>query len=277
MTAKILDGRALSAIVKDNLKTEIAKLPSAPGLDVILVGDDPASEVYVSGKQKACKAVGIRSTLHKLSESTTEQALSDLIQKLNQDPNVHGILLQLPLPKSLDASKLLLQISAQKDVDGFHPYNLGRLMQRQPELRPCTPFGIINLLKHYQIELNGKHVVIVGASNIVGRPLAMELLLTKSTVTIAHRFSKNLASLVNQADILVSAIGKPGIIQSEWIKPGAVVVDVGITRLDNGKICGDIDFKSASKIASWITPVPGGVGPMTIATLLENTLKASRN
>lgn len=278
MSAKILDGRALSTLIKADLRSTIADqfTQHPPGLDVILVGNDPASEIYVGGKQKACKAVGIRSKLHRFAENATQAELKQLVTQLNQDDDVDGILLQLPLPKSLDAAELLLLIDPHKDVDGFHPYNLGRLMQRQPALRPCTPYGVIQLLKHYKINLDGQHALIVGASNIVGRPLAMELLLTKATVTVSHRFTKNLQQLIPQADILISATGKPGIIQSDWIKPGAVVVDIGITRLGDGSIAGDIDFNSAKHKASWITPVPGGAGPMTIATLLQNTVKTAQ-
>lgn len=275
MPAKILDGRALSNQIKAELRKKIKQLPKAPGLDVILVGEDSASQVYVQAKHKACQQVGIKSNIHQLDANTTETELQQLIQTLNQDSNVSGILLQLPLPKHLDSSHFIEAIDPNKDVDGFHPYNLGRLILRQPALRPCTPYGIIKLLQHHDINLQGQQVVIVGASNIVGRPLALEFLLTKSTVTIAHRFTQNLDKLVATADILVSATGRPGIIQSAWIKPGAIVVDVGITRLDNGKITGDIDFETAKEVASWITPVPGGVGPMTIATLLENTVAAT--
>ena len=279
MVANILDGRALSTLIKNDIKTKIAqrleKGLQAPGLDVILIGENPASEVYVAHKQKACQQVGIISTLHRLPQSTTEQKLIDLIEQLNHDSNVNGILLQLPLPAHIDETQLLETISPHKDVDGFHPYNLGRLLQRQPALRPCTPHGVITLLEHYKIPLPGSHAVVVGASNIVGRPMALELLLKKATVSVCHRFTKNLQDFVTQADILVSATGHPNLINPHWIKPGATVVDVGITRLPNGKITGDIDFETAKKIAGWITPVPGGVGPMTVATLLQNTLQAA--
>lgn len=276
MAANLLDGRKLSAEIRERLTREIAALPEAPGLDVILVGDDPASKIYVAAKQKACQQVGIRSTLHHFPAQIDPRELFQLISSLNANLKTHGILLQLPLPLPLPADSLIAEISPQKDVDGLHPFNLGRLVSRIPLLRPCTPFGVITLLKNYHIDLVSKHAVVVGASTIVGRPMALELLLQKSTVSIAHRFTTNLADLVKQADILVSAVGKPGIIQSQWIKPGAVVVDVGIHRLADGKIIGDIEFSSAKEIASWITPVPGGIGPMTIATLLENTVYAAK-
>jgi methylenetetrahydrofolate dehydrogenase (NADP+)/methenyltetrahydrofolate cyclohydrolase len=275
MTAQILDGRALSSIIKNNISQIIKQRSPIPGLDVILVGNDPASEIYVAHKQSACKRVGIKSTLHKLPLDVSEQQLIAMVDELNAAPDVHGILIQLPLPHHLHKQEILERIAPHKDVDGFHPYNLGRLMLRNPTLRPCTPFGIIKLFHHYNIETQGKHAVIIGASNIVGRPLSIEMLLAKSTVTICHRFTEKLEAHVKTADILISATGSCNIIKTEWIKPGAVVVDVGITRLPDGGLCGDIDFASAKERASWITPVPGGVGPMTVATLLENTLKAA--
>lgn len=278
MSAKMIDGIAIAQDIKTRVAKRIqsrveAGLP-APGLDVILVGHNPASESYVKHKQKACEAVGIRSRCHRLPDSVTPEALSERIAACNQDPSVHGILLQLPLPADIPADDFLEQIDPRKDVDGFHPYNMGRLAQRRPTLRPCTPYGVMRLLASTGVALSGQHAVVVGASNIVGRPMALELLLAKCTVTVAHRFSKQLDQLVSQADILVVGIGKPGIIQSEWIKPGAIVIDVGFSRLESGKISGDIDFETAKEIASWITPVPGGVGPMTVATLVENTLLA---
>ncbi len=278
MTANLLNGRKLSARIQEKIKAKIDDYRDQgdrkPRLDVILANQDPASAIYVGNKEKACLAVGIESRRHSLGSAVSKSQLWDLISELNTDDQVDGILLQLPLPESINSIELLEHINPEKDVDGFHPYNLGRLAQREPRLRPCTPYGILKLLESESIDLQGKHVVIVNASTIVGRPLAMELLLKNATVTIAHRFTKNLDAIVKQADVLVSGIGKPDIIQSSWLKKGVIVVDVGISRLANGKITGDIDFDSAKAIASWITPVPGGVGPMTIAMLLENTLNA---
>lgn len=274
MTANILDGNTLCSQIKQELAKKIKTLGITPGLDVILVGNNPASESYVGHKHRACTEVGIRSRIHRLAENCRQEDIKTLINDCNNDTSVHGILLQLPLPAHLSVDNLLEKISPQKDVDGFHPYNLGRLVQRRPLLRPCTPYGIIKLLEHAQIELAGKNAVVVGASNIVGRPMALELLLAKATVTVCHRFTKNLAEIIAQADILISATGQPGLIKSDWIKPGAVVVDVGFSRLSNGKISGDLDFDTAKEKASWITPVPGGVGPMTVAMLLHNTVMA---
>lgn len=279
MSAKLLDGRRIGDEVKRRVANKIEQRlqagKAAPGLAVILVGDNPASATYVKHKQLACAEVGIISHCHQLPTNTTQQALLDLIAKLNQDAQTQGILLQLPLPTHINADDLLEAIDHRKDVDGFHPYNLGRLTQRRPLIRPCTPYGVMTLLKSTQENLAGKHAVVVGASNIVGRPMALELLLAKCTVTVCHRFTQNLATYIGLADILVSATGKPGIIQSQWIKPDAIVIDVGFSRLSNGVITGDIEFDSAAEIASWITPVPGGVGPMTVATLIENTLLAT--
>ena len=277
MSTKILDGRAVAQQRRTVLSLAIQQrqqqdLPK-PGLAVILVGDNPASAVYVKHKRKACCDVGIESFLHILDNDCSQQAIHELIERCNADPKIHGILLQLPLPPQIDPNPLLELIDPAKDVDGFHPYNIGRLVQRLPTLHCCTPKGIISLLETYDIDLTAQHAVVVGASNIVGRPMALELLLKKCTVTICHRFSKNLASLVKQADILVAAIGKPGIIHSEWIKPAAIVIDVGFTRTEAGTILGDINTHSVTQ-ASWITPVPGGVGPMTVVSLLENTLQA---
>lgn len=279
MRAQILDGRAVAAHVKNTVSNTIAdrikqNLPS-PGLAVILVGDNPASHAYVAHKQRACEEVGILFHCHHLPTTVSEIELATVIDECNQDPTIHGILLQLPLPTHLQESKLLMRIRPEKDVDGFHPLNMGRLALRSPLLRPCTPYGIMKLLKVTQEDITGLHAVVVGASNIVGRPMALELLLAKCTVTVCHRFTSHLALHVQNADILVSAIGKPGIIQSDWIKPNAIVIDVGFSRLDNGNIIGDIEFATACKRASWITPVPGGVGQMTVATLLENTLLAA--
>lgn len=279
MSAKIIDGKAIAQSIKQHISRQVSErinknLP-APSLVVILVGNDPASQSYVKHKQAACAEVGILSHCHHLSVNASQQEIADLILKFNQDPSIHGILLQLPLPKEIAPQELLELIDPHKDVDGFNPYNMGRLAQRQPLLRPCTPYGVMKLLASTHENLSGKHAVILGASNIVGRPMALELLLAKCTVTICHRFSQNLASHVQMADILVSGMGKTGIIQSEWIKPGAMVIDVGFNHLPSGKIVGDIYFDTACQRAGWITPVPGGVGQLTVATLLENTLLAA--
>jgi methylenetetrahydrofolate dehydrogenase (NADP+)/methenyltetrahydrofolate cyclohydrolase len=274
MSAKILDGQHVSNLIKQELKEKISLNRLTPKLVVILVGNDPASEVYVGHKRKACAIVGITSVLHKLPPETTQTELLALIENCNNDDAINGILLQLPLPPQCNSDALLEKINPKKDIDGFHPYNLGRLAQRRPCLRPCTPYGIIQLLQHYDIKLSGLNVVIVGASNIVGRPLALEFLLAKSTVTIAHRFTNNLEQLIRNADCVVSATGQLGVINSAWIKEGAIVIDVGIHRLQDGSLRGDIDFAKASEKAAWITPVPGGVGPMTVATLLQNTVQA---
>lgn len=278
MTAQILDGKLLASRILEKLYNYIRQLTDegyrAPGLAVILVGDDPASQIYVRKKQEACAQVGIISTLYPLKSSTDEQALLELVQNLNNDPTVDGILLQLPLPKTIDPSTIIDQINPSKDVDGFHPYNIGCLASKRPTLHPCTPIGIITLLVENSITLKGLNAVVVGASNIVGRPMALELLQAEATVTITHSSTKNLDQHIRNADLVVVAIGKPGVIQSDWIKPGAIVVDVGINRLDDGTIVGDIDFATAKNRASWITPVPGGVGPMTVAMLLQNTLTA---
>lgn len=280
MTAKILDGSAVSAKVKEKVASQVkareAKGLGTPGLEVILVGDNPASATYVRHKEKACKAAGIRSHIHRLPEDIQQKDLEKVIDQCNADPEIHGILLQLPLPNHIHADDLLERIHPDKDVDGFHPFNLGRLSQRRPRLRPCTPLGVMTLLKETKEDLAGKHAVIVGASNIVGRPMALELLLAKCTVTICHRFTKNLDQHVGAADILVVAVGKPGIVKSEWIQPGTIVIDVGFSRMEDGSISGDVEYESAKQNAAWITPVPGGVGPMTVATLLENTLEAAK-
>lgn len=279
MTAKLIDGKALAATLRADIsaqiKTRIQNGLKAPALAVILVGDDPASTIYVRNKRQACEEVGITSLHHHLPAHTDEEKLTNLIHELNDNPDVSGILLQLPLPPHIDSETVLEAIHPDKDVDGFHPYNLGRLAQRRPLLRPCTPFGIMALLDSIQESYKNRLAVIVGASNIVGRPMALELLLAGSTVTICHRFTENLADYVKQADILVSAAGKPGIIKGDWIKEGATVIDVGINRLADGSITGDVEFMKASERAAWITPVPGGVGPMTVATLLKNTLLAA--
>lgn len=278
MTAQLIDGKAIAAQLKSEMKTKIQDALSAgqkqPGLAVILVGEDPASTVYVRNKREACEQVGIQSFYYHFPETLQEEQLVELIQTLNHDTRIDGILLQLPLPKHINANKLLELIAAEKDVDGFHPYNVGRLAQRRPVLRPCTPLGIMLLLDHIQQKYKGKHAVIIGASNIVGRPMALELLIAGSTVTVCHRFTHDLAYFVRQGDIVISAVGKPGLIKGAWIKEGATVIDAG-TSLVNGKLLGDIEFEPASERAAWITPVPGGVGPMTVAVLLRNTLTAA--
>lgn len=278
MTPQILNGRACASKVKAHVKEAIRLRQerglSLPGLSVILVGDDFASETYVSHKERACRAVGIRLTVHRMPKTIAESDLAAKIDECNKDLNTHGILLQLPLPDHIDPTHFFEHICPEKDIDGLHPYNLGRLIQRRPTFRPCTPHGIMMLLKETRETIAGKHAVVVGASNIVGRPMAIELLLAKCTVTVCHRFTEDLAGHVNNADLLIVAIGKPGIIQSKWIKSGAIVIDVGFSRLSPDTIVGDIHFETAKKKASWITPVPGGVGPMTVASLLKNTLQA---
>jgi methylenetetrahydrofolate dehydrogenase (NADP+) / methenyltetrahydrofolate cyclohydrolase len=281
MTAQLIDGKAIAASLRLQIAQRVAERRQqglrAPGLAVILVGSDPASQVYVSHKRKDCEEVGFLSQAYDLPASTGQAELLALIDRLNEDPSIDGILVQLPLPEHLDASLLLERIRPDKDVDGFHPYNIGRLAQRMPLLRPCTPKGIMTLLESTGVDLYGLHAVVVGASNIVGRPMAMELLLGGCTVTITHRFTKDLAAHVAQADIVVVAAGKPGLVKGEWIKPGAIVIDVGINRQDDGKLIGDVVYETALPRAGWITPVPGGVGPMTRAGLLENTLHAAEH
>lgn len=279
MTAQLIDGKAIAGSIRSQVKADVEHRTQQgrrrPGLAVILIGHDPASEVYVSHKHRACESAGLLSFSHRLETTTTQSELEALIDRLNADDSVDGILLQLPLPAHLDANPLLERIRPDKDVDGFHPYNLGRLAQRLPLLRPCTPKGIITLLEQSNISLRGLDATIVGASNIVGRPMALELLLAGCTTTICHRFTQGLEQKVRQADLLVVATGKPGLIDGNWIKPGAIVIDVGINRQPDGSLVGDVDFKTAAERASWITPVPGGVGPMTVATLLQNTLQAA--
>jgi len=280
MTAQLIDGKAIAAEVRQQLKEEIeqdlAAGLHAPGLAVILVGQDPASQVYVRNKRRACEEAGVTSFSYDLPAETSQQALLDRIHQLNADPQVDCILVQLPLPDHIDSDSVIETIDPAKDVDGFHPYNMGRLAQRNPTLRPCTPYGVIHLLQRYGIELEGKEAVVIGASNIVGRPMSLELLLARSTVTTCHSRTRDLAAHVARAEIVVVGVGRPGMIKGEWIREGAVVVDVGINRLDDGRLAGDVEFESARKRAAWITPVPGGVGPMTIAMLLKNTLEAKR-
>ncbi|HCM0977844.1 TPA: bifunctional methylenetetrahydrofolate dehydrogenase/methenyltetrahydrofolate cyclohydrolase FolD [Vibrio parahaemolyticus] len=278
MAAQNIDGTLISQTVRSEVaarvKARVAAGLRAPGLAVVLVGEDPASQVYVGSKRRACEEVGFVSKSFDLPASTSEEELLALIDELNNDNEIDGILVQLPLPAGIDTTHVLERILPEKDVDGFHPYNVGRLAQRIPKLRSCTPKGIITLLDRYNIELRGKHAVIVGASNIVGRPMTLELLLAGCTTTTCHRFTKDLESHVRQADVVVVAVGKPNFIPGEWIKKGAVVVDVGINRLDSGKLVGDVEYDKARENASFITPVPGGVGPMTVASLIENTMLA---
>ncbi len=276
MTAKIIDGKAIAAEIRQNVKHRVdhrlANGQRAPGLAVVLVGSDPASQVYVNNKRKSCAEVGFVSKSFDLPADTSQEALLAKIDELNNDPEIDGILVQLPLPQHIDSEVVVEHIAPNKDVDGFHPYNVGRLAQRIPQLRPCTPWGVMTLLEKTEEQIRGMDAVIVGASNIVGRPMGLELLLAGCTVTTCHRFTKDLEAHVRRADIVVVAVGKPNFIPGEWIKEGAIVIDVGINRLESGKLCGDVEYDSAAEKASWITPVPGGVGPMTIATLLQNTL-----
>ena len=279
MTAQILDGKAIAESLKQDLKraTDI-RLKSGkrpPGLAVVLLGADPASEVYVSSKRRGCEEIGFKSTSYDLPVTTTEAELLELINTLNHNSEIDGILVQLPLPVHINADNIIEHIAPHKDVDGFHPYNIGRLAQRNPQLRPCTPKGMITMLNETGIDLRGQEAVVIGASNIVGRPMSLELLLAGCTTTVCHRMTRDLELHVRRADILVVAVGRPNFIPGEWVKPGAIVLDVGINRLKDGSLVGDVEFHAAREKAAWISPVPGGVGPMTVATLLENTLYAA--
>lgn len=280
VAATLLDGKKLATELIDGLAMQVAERlqrgMSVPTLAVILVGADPASSIYVRNKRQACERAGVHSLMYDLPYSTTQAELLKIINELNNDSAVHGILVQLPLPAQIDSTIVLECIAPYKDVDGFHPYNIGRLAVRLPDLRSCTPYGVMRLLALAHDDLKGKHAVVVGASNHVGRPMGLELLLAGCTVTTCHRFTTGLATYVGQADIVIAAAGKPGLVKGEWIKLGATVVDVGINRLEDGRLCGDVVFEPAAKRAAWITPVPGGVGPMTVAILLENTLKATQ-
>ncbi|HGK7682785.1 TPA: bifunctional methylenetetrahydrofolate dehydrogenase/methenyltetrahydrofolate cyclohydrolase FolD [Legionella pneumophila] len=279
MSASLIDGREISALRRNELKQRVQyhveQGQRAPGLAVVLIGNDPASLIYVSNKRKACEDVGITSHSYDLPAETTQEELIQVINELNQSDKIDGILIQLPLPKHINERTIIEHIKPEKDVDGFHPYNLGRLAQRNPFLRPCTPLGIMNLLHHYDLNVKRKHAVVIGASNIVGRPMSLELLLAGATVTICHKFTQQLQKFVEIADFLIVATGKMDVIATDWLKEHQVVIDVGMHRLPDGSIRGDVDFKKAVEKVAWITPVPGGVGPMTIVTLLENTMMSA--
>ncbi len=277
---QIIDGKSLSKKVQSSVKKEVEKLKKekniVPGLAVIIVGDDPASHAYVSMKEKACKAVGFYSIAHKMPESITEDEIIQIITMMNNNPHIHGILVQLPLPPHIDTTKILEVIDPKKDVDGFHAYNVGRMVTNLDSFVACTPLGVMKMFDEYNIELEGKDIVVVGASNIVGKPMALLLLNRNATVTITHIYTKDLASHTRKADIIIVGVGVVNLIKEDMVKDGAVVIDIGINRLDNGSLVGDVDFKRVAPKCSYITPVPGGVGPMTIAMLLSNTLKATK-
>ena len=280
MIAKIIDGKAIANKLKHTLKVATQQRVDAgkrrPGLAVIIIGSNPASQVYVSSKRRGCRDVGFRSDSYNLPEKTNEVALLELIDKLNADERIDGILVQLPLPKHINADVIIEHIIPHKDVDGFHPYNIGRLALRRPHIQPCTSKGIITLLQHTSVDLRGQEAIIVGASNIVGRPMALELLLTACTITVCHRMTRDLEAHVRRADILIVAVGRANFIPGHWIKNDSIIIDVGINRLKNGMLTGDIEYDVAKKKAAWITPVPGGVGPMTVVSLLENTFYAAK-
>lgn len=279
MTAKILDGKAIAKATRARLKADVDRRIAAgkrpPGLAVILVGNDPASEIYVKGKRRDCEEVGFHSNFQHLSANITQADLEERVEALNADASIDGILVQSPLPDHIDEDRIIDRIDPLKDVDGFHPYNIGRLALRRPSIRSCTPMGIMQLLAHTGVPIRGLDATVIGASNHVGRPMGLELLLAGCTVTTAHKFSKDTEGCVRRADILVSAVGKPGLVPGSWIKPGAIVIDVGITRDEHGKLHGDVVFDEAKEAASWITPVPGGVGPMTRVAMLQNTFAAA--
>jgi methylenetetrahydrofolate dehydrogenase (NADP+)/methenyltetrahydrofolate cyclohydrolase len=280
LTAQLIDGKAVAATVQARVRTgvesRIAAGRRAPALATVLVGADPASEIYVRNKRRSCEAVGIRSEPRHFAADVSQAKLLAEIDRLNADEDIDGILVQLPLPKHIDSTQVIERIRPDKDVDGFHPYNLGRLAQRLPVLRPCTPYGVIELLKSTGEDLYGKRALVVGASNHVGRPMGLELLLAGCTATIAHRFTRDLDQEVARAEVLVVAVGKPGFVDGDWVRPGAIVIDIGINRLADGKLVGDVGFERARQRAAWITPVPGGVGPMTVAMLMQNTLEAAQ-
>ena len=279
MAARILDGKALAAQVRAAVKQEVAALSQRgirPGLAVVLAGDNPASRVYVRNKVRACEETGVRSELYELAAAVSEEALLDRVLALNDDADVHGILVQLPLPKHINASKVLETVSPAKDIDGFHAANLGALVAGAPHMVPCTPAGVMRLLDHAGVQLAGARAVVIGRSNIVGKPLALLLLARDATVTVCHSKSRDLQDIARSADVLVAAVGRAKLVTGAMVKPGACVIDVGVNRLPDGSLCGDVDFAAASAVAGWITPVPGGVGPMTIAMLLENCVRAAR-
>ena len=275
MAAQLIDGKSFAAELRRDVGRQAAARRRAPGLAVVLVGADPASQIYVRNKRQACGQAGFVSKAYDLPSDTPEAELLGLIDELNADPAIDGILVQLPLPAHIRTESVIERIRPDKDVDGFHPYNLGRLAQRIPKLRPCTPYGVIKLLEHYGEKFYGRHAVVVGASNIVGRPMALELLLMGATVTVCHRFTEHTERHVAEADIVVVAVGKPELVKGAWVKPGATVVDVGVNRMPDGSLKGDVEFEKARERAAYITPVPGGVGPMTVAMLLVNTLAAA--
>jgi len=279
MTARILDGKAIANTllldIRRQVEERIASGGRAPGLAVILVGDNPASALYVRNKRRSCEIAGVRDLAHNLPATTTQAELLTLIDRLNDDDNVDGIMVQLPLPEHIPSEAVIERIHPDKDVDGFHPYNLGRLVQKRPALRPCTPYGVMRLLATTNEELRGKEAVVVGASNIVGRPMALELMMAGCTVTVCHSATRDLPAHVGRAEVLVAAVGRSEMIRGKWLREGVVVIDVGINRLLDGRVVGDVEFETARERAAWITPVPGGVGPMTVATLLQNTLEAA--
>jgi len=280
VSAQLIEGKKISDAIREEIKSEAERLRKEgliPGLVVILVGEDPASQVYVRNKAKACEQLGFYSEVVRMPAETSQQELLELIGKYNRQDNVHGILVQLPLPKHIEEKAVIDAIAVEKDVDGFHPVSVGNLMIGDETLLPCTPSGVIELLKRTGNDPAGKHAVVIGRSNIVGKPVSMLLLRENATVTICHSRTPNLPEMARQADILVAAVGVPKLVKKEWIKPGAVVIDVGVNRLPDGKLCGDVDFEDALDTAGWITPVPGGVGPMTITMLMANTLKAARS
>ena len=278
MTARLIDGKAIALALRNDIKAAVTTLREqgrrAPGLAVVLVGADPASQIYVRHKHQACEAAGMHSVVHMLPADSSEADVMQVVHQLNNDPAIDGILVQLPVPKQIRGKAVIDAIAVEKDVDGFNPENFGLLAQRTPRLRPCTPYGVIKMLEHEQIDVTGLDAVVIGQSNIVGRPMALELLMKGATVTICHSQTKDLPGHVKRADLVVAGIGKPEYVRGEWIKPGAIVIDVGLNRLETGKIVGDVEFDAAAAKASWITPVPGGVGPMTIAMLMQNTLEA---
>jgi methylenetetrahydrofolate dehydrogenase (NADP+)/methenyltetrahydrofolate cyclohydrolase len=279
MSARILDGKRIADELLDGLRARVELRKQrgleAPGLAVVLVGDDPASAVYVRNKRRACKHVGFRSRDYDLPVNATQAELAALIDQLNADPQIHGILVQLPLPPHIDATSLINRIDPRKDVDGFHPENIGRLALRQRGLRPCTSKGVMTMLTYTDRPVRGQDAIVVGVSNHVGRPMTFELMLAGCTTTSCHKFTRDLPAVIGQGDIVIVAVGRPGLIKGEWIKPGAVVIDVGINRMPDGRLVGDVQFDAAAERASWITPVPGGVGPMTVATLMQNTVEAA--